>query len=46
MYTEYPIFPEGKVHIPTTPNYKKTLKEAISLFLNRGGNLTDLEKEL
>jgi hypothetical protein len=46
MYTEYPIFPEGRVHIPTTPNYKKTLKEAIILFLNKGGNLTDLEKEL
>lgn len=46
MYTEYPIFPEGSVHIPTTPNYKKTLKDALVLFLNKGGNLTDLEKEL
>lgn len=26
MYTEYPIFPNGKVHIPTTPNYNKRLK--------------------
>jgi hypothetical protein len=46
MYTEYPIFPEGKVHIPTSPNYKKNLKDAILLFLNKGGNLTDLENEL
>ena len=46
MYTEYPIFPEGKVHIPTTPNYKKTLKDALILFLNQGGDLTTLEKEL
>lgn len=44
MYTEYPIFPEGSVHIPTTPSYKKTLKDALVLFLNRGGNLLDLEK--
>ena len=46
MYTEYPIFPEGSVHIPTTPNYKKTLKDALLLFLNKGGNLLDLENEL
>lgn len=42
MYTEYPIFPEGQVHIPTTPNYKKTLKDALLLFFNRGGSLADL----
>jgi len=42
MYTEYPIFPEGSVHIPTSPNYKKSLKDALMLFLNKGGNLTDL----
>lgn len=29
MYTEYPIFPEGKVHIPTAPTYKKNLKAAL-----------------
>jgi hypothetical protein len=34
------------VHIPTTPTYKKTLKDALLLFLNRGGKLTDIEKEL
>lgn len=44
MFTEYPIFPENKVHIPTTPNYKKSLKDMILLFLDTGGNLTDLEK--
>lgn len=42
MYTEYPIFPEGSVHIPTTPNYKKALKDALLLFLNKGGNILDL----
>jgi hypothetical protein len=46
MYTEYPIFPENSVHIPTSPNYKKSLKDALMLFLNKGGNLTDLENEL
>ena len=46
MYTEYPIFPEEKVHIPTTPTYKKTLKDALILFFNRGGDLTELEAEL
>lgn len=46
MYTEYPIFPEGKVHIPTTPAYKKTLKDAVRLFLDQGGNLDVLEKQL
>lgn len=39
MYTEYPIFPQGKVHIPTAPTYKKNLRAAIELFLNVGGNL-------
>ena len=29
MYTEYPIFPNGKVHIPTTPNYSKRLKTTL-----------------
>ena len=29
MYTEYPIFPNGKVHIPTTPNYNKRLKSSL-----------------
>jgi hypothetical protein len=29
MYTEYPIFPEGKVHIPTAPSYKPKLKSAL-----------------
>jgi hypothetical protein len=29
MYTEYPIFPNGKVHIPTTPNYNKRLKTSL-----------------
>lgn len=42
MYTEYPIFPEGSVHIPTTPSYKKSLKDALIIFLNKGGHLTDL----
>ena len=42
MYTEYPIFPEGQVHIPTTPNYKNTLKDALLLFFNRGGSLADV----
>ena len=45
MYTEYPIFPEGKVHIPTTPAYKKTLKDAIQLFLDQGGSIDVLEKQ-
>lgn len=46
MYTEYPIFPNNNVHIPTTPSYKKNLKDALLLFLNKGGNLMDLENEL
>ena len=46
MYTEYPIFPDKKVHIPTAPTYKKNLKAALELFLNVGGNLEELEKQL
>lgn len=42
MYTEYPIFPSGKVHIPTTPNYNKRLKTSLEIFLNEGGSLSDL----
>lgn len=34
MYTEYPIFPNSKVHIPTTPNYNKRLKATLETFLN------------
>jgi hypothetical protein len=34
MYTEYPIFPQRKVHIPTTPNYSPRLKTTLELFLN------------
>jgi hypothetical protein len=29
MYTEYPIFPEGKVHVPTAPSYKLKLKNLL-----------------
>lgn len=46
MYTEYPIFPDKHVHIPSAPNYKKNLKFAIELFLNEGGKLSDLEQRL
>ena len=46
MYTEYPIFPEGKVHIPTTPSYNKRLKATLAIFLNEGGMLKDLEKKI
>ena len=42
MFTEYPIFPERKVHIPTAPAYKKNLRGAVELFLNVGGNLEEL----
>lgn len=34
MYTEYPIFPNGKVHIPTAPSYNKQLKQSVEIFLN------------
>ena len=46
MYTEYPIFPNGKVHIPTTPNYNKRLKESVQIFLNEGGALSKLEERI
>ena len=46
MYTEYPIFPQGKVHIPTTPSYNSRLKATLSIFLNEGGLLKDLEKKI
>lgn len=46
MYTEYPIFPNSKVHIPTTPNYNKTLKTSLEIFLNDGGALKDLENKI
>ena len=29
MYKEYPIFPNGKVHIPTAPTYNKKLKTTL-----------------
>lgn len=29
MYTEYPIFPQKKVHIPTTPPYNQRLKTTL-----------------
>jgi hypothetical protein len=34
MYTEYPIFPEGKVHIPTSPAYNQRIKTTLEVFLN------------
>lgn len=46
MYTEYPIFPAKKVHIPTSPNYSPRLKTTLELFLNEGGMLKDLEKRI
>jgi len=46
MYTEYPIFPNGKVHIPTTPTYNKRLKTSLEVFLNEGGTLNNLEKRI
>ena len=46
MYTEYPIFPNGKVHIPTTPNYNKRLKTTLEIFLNEGGRLKDIESRI
>ena len=46
MYTEYPIFPQGKVHIPTTPAYNKRLKTTLEIFLNEGGLLKDLERKI
>jgi len=46
MYTEYPIFPNSKVHIPTTPSYNKRLKTSLEIFLNEGGSLIELEKKI
>jgi predicted house-cleaning noncanonical NTP pyrophosphatase (MazG superfamily) len=46
MYTEYPIFPQGRVHIPTTPQYNVRLKATLEIFLNEGGMLKDLEKKI
>ena len=46
MYTEYPIFPNNRVHIPTTPNFNKRLKTTLEIFLNEGGSLSDLEKKI
>lgn len=43
MYTEYPIFPEGKVHVPTSPNYNQRIKQTLLVFLNEGGLLSDIE---
>ena len=43
MYTEYPIFPNGKVHIPTTPNYNRRLKTTLEIFLNEGGTIKQIE---
>lgn len=46
MYTEYPIFPQGKVHIPTTPAYGQRLKTTLQVFLDEGGPLKELEKKI
>ena len=46
MYTEYPIFPQKKVHIPTTPAYNSRLKSTLEMLLNEGGLLRDLEKKI
>ena len=46
MYTQYPIFPQGKVHIPTTPNYNARLKATLQILLNEGGQLKDLQKKI
>lgn len=46
MYTEYPIFPEQKVHVPTTPNYNQRIKQNLLIFLNEGGKLADLEARI
>ena len=42
MYTEYPIFPQGKVHIPSAPIYKPRLKATLQILLDEGGMLKDL----
>lgn len=46
MYTEYPIFPEGRVHIPTTPSYNQRIKSTLEIFLNQGGRISDLESKI
>lgn len=46
MYTEYPIFPEGKVHIPTTPSYNQRIKTTLEVFLNQGGRLSEIESRI
>lgn len=46
MYTEYPIFPEGQVHIPTTPSYNQRIKTTLEVFLNIGGRLSELESKI
>lgn len=46
MYTEYPIFPEGKVHIPTTPSFNQRIKTTLQLLLNEGGKISDIETRI
>jgi hypothetical protein len=46
MYTEYPIFPEGKVHIPIAPAYNQRIKTTLEIFLNQGGKLADIESRI
>jgi hypothetical protein len=46
MYTEYPIFPNNKVHIPTTPTFPIRLKTTLQIFLDEGGLLKDIEKKI
>lgn len=42
MYTEYPIFPNGKVHIPSAPIYTKKLKMILQNLLDDGGLLSSI----
>lgn len=46
MYTEYPIFPEGKVHIPSAPQYNTRIKTTLRIFLDEGGTLSNIESRL
>lgn len=46
MYTEYPIFPDNKVHIPTVPSYSKKLKTTLEILLNEGGSLKAVETKI
>ena len=46
MYTEYPIFPDAKVHIPTTPAYPSRLKSTVRIFLDERGTLQDIEDRI